>query len=348
MLFILDIDRQRIVTSAGSDAEATTVTGKRSTAGLIAIQIVQGGNLAVAEVDDLLLKFVAKDVGEYDQTPQVSATAFTWSTARLQYEATVNWNTTTLNARFGVQDAVDVISSGNESTEVITTSAAHGLAVNDRVWFPSLTGGSGITAAEGTWYYVKSVPSTTTFTLSATLGGATLDFTTAITAGSVRKDPEDVASIELAVELGWRFDAGDPWYSSENEITLTLRNNYIRDDDGTPDDPEDAAALTWLDENAVMHSQAQSLTVTSKGRANDNMQILCGALTGGGSSPLALDALITLNVLTTGFCAFVVTSNIFSVWQLQSGTTAEDSANGIVRPDDYHATNNARIWIRVL
>lgn len=82
-------------------------------------------------------------------------------------------------------DAVD-LTSGEADTEVITAAAAHGLLVNDRVIFPSLTGGSGLTAAS-VIYYVVSVPSTTTFTVSATEGGSAVNFTTDISAGSVQR-----------------------------------------------------------------------------------------------------------------------------------------------------------------
>ena len=87
------------------------------------------------------------------------------------------------------------ISSGEADDEIITTSAAHGLAVGDRVIFPTLTGGSGLTAATVA-YFVKTVPSTTTFTISATAGGSTQGFTTDITAGTVRKY-EDVQGIAV-------------------------------------------------------------------------------------------------------------------------------------------------------
>ncbi len=82
-------------------------------------------------------------------------------------------------------DAVD-LASGEADTEVITSDGAHGLLVNDRVIFPALTGGSGLTAAS-TIYHVVSVPSTTTFTVSATAGGSAANFTTDITEGSVQR-----------------------------------------------------------------------------------------------------------------------------------------------------------------
>lgn len=79
---------------------------------------------------------------------------------------------------------------GDATTNVIT-STGHNLSVNDTISFVTptsrdpndipLVGGAGITA--GTTYFVKSVPSPHTFTISATQGGAELDFTTDIAAG---------------------------------------------------------------------------------------------------------------------------------------------------------------------
>lgn len=67
---------------------------------------------------------------------------------------------------------------------VITTASAHGLIVGDPVSFTSLAGGAGL-ADDGTVYYVASVPSTTTLTVSATDGGSAVDITTDYTGGSI-------------------------------------------------------------------------------------------------------------------------------------------------------------------
>lgn len=110
------------------------------------------------------------------------------------------------------------IASGEADDEVITTSAAHGLLVGDRVTFPTLTGGSGLTAVSGV-YYVVSVPTSTTLTVSATSGGSAVNFTTDISAGTIQRyenvtgvfwEPRGVAVLagipenaqELAVQLG--------------------------------------------------------------------------------------------------------------------------------------------------
>lgn len=66
--------------------------------------------------------------------------------------------------------------TANASTNVLTTTYWHGLAVGNPVRFTTAgTLPSGLTA--GVTYYVRSIPSDTTLTLSATLGGAELDIT---------------------------------------------------------------------------------------------------------------------------------------------------------------------------
>lgn len=71
------------------------------------------------------------------------------------------------------------------------------------------------------------------------------------------------------------------------------------------------------------------------------------ALTGGAAG--ALDAIVTLNgAVASGQLALCVVSSVLSVWRFAAGTTAEDSAAGIVRPDDYNASTNAFIWTQIL
>lgn len=85
----------------------------------------------------------------------------------------------------GVIGADPTIVTGATSDTI--TSPAHGLAVNDPVVLWPVYGlalPTGIT--EGTIYYVKTAPDANTFTLSATLGGSTLDIT-AVGVGAVQK-----------------------------------------------------------------------------------------------------------------------------------------------------------------
>jgi hypothetical protein len=71
------------------------------------------------------------------------------------------------------------------STDLFTT-ATHGFAAGDAVFFSSLVGGAGL--VNGKRYYVIAAGLTATvFAVSATLGGASFDHTTNITGGTVAK-----------------------------------------------------------------------------------------------------------------------------------------------------------------
>lgn len=96
------------------------------------------------------------------------------------------------------------ITGGVAATDVITTAVDHGLTVGDRVIFPTLTGGTGLTPAT-VEYYVLTVPSSTTLTVSGTLGGAVADFSSAISAGTIRayEDVRGIACLESALLIGF-------------------------------------------------------------------------------------------------------------------------------------------------
>jgi hypothetical protein len=66
------------------------------------------------------------------------------------------------------------VTSINITTDVLTTTLNHGLAVNDQIRFLS-DNANGLT--EGQVYFVKTIPSQTDFTLSTSLGGSTLNIT---------------------------------------------------------------------------------------------------------------------------------------------------------------------------
>lgn len=73
-----------------------------------------------------------------------------------------------------------------EADDNLVTKAAHGLAANDRIYFVTLTGGTGLTA--GTNYYVISSGLTSsTFKVSTTQGGAEVNITVDYSAASYVK-----------------------------------------------------------------------------------------------------------------------------------------------------------------
>jgi hypothetical protein len=74
--------------------------------------------------------------------------------------------------------------TGTASTDLISLTA-HGYRDGDRIIFPALTGGSGLTA--GTTEYFVRDKTADTFKVSATVGGAAVNFTTDISAGTVKR-----------------------------------------------------------------------------------------------------------------------------------------------------------------
>lgn len=69
------------------------------------------------------------------------------------------------------------------------------------------------------------------------------------------------------------------------------------------------------------------------------------ALTGGASN--ALDSLPTAgsNMATGRILAFLLSGELV-FYQLQAGTTSEASP-GVIRPDDFHITDNQKVWVSV-
>jgi hypothetical protein len=97
--------------------------------------------------------------------------------------------------------------TGVASTDVITR-AAHGYENGQVIYFPSLTGGAGLSV--NTWYWVRD-RSADTFKVSAIPGGAPVDFTTDISAGQVRR----VSNGRIS---------GSHGVAGANVITLTATN----------------------------------------------------------------------------------------------------------------------------
>lgn len=76
--------------------------------------------------------------------------------------------------------------TGVAATDLFT-SAAHGFQIGDEVKFTALTGGAGITQTTQSYYVIASGLTTDDFRVSLTPGGATIDFTTDISSGTVSR-----------------------------------------------------------------------------------------------------------------------------------------------------------------
>lgn len=90
---------------------------------------------------------------------------------------------------------------------------SHGFSVGDVVVFPSITTTTGITV--NTRYYVKTVPSSSTFTISATSGGSTTTLTTDGT-GTVIRARE--FRLRMANQAGNNPDVKTTSFEGDNTI----------------------------------------------------------------------------------------------------------------------------------
>ena len=94
-----------------------------------------------------------------------------------------------LNGKFVPTDAdagTALAVTGVAATDIFT-STAHGYVAGDRVVFTSLTGGAGLSTNRD-YYVIAANLAANTFQVSATSGGAAVDFTTDVTVGTVRKN----------------------------------------------------------------------------------------------------------------------------------------------------------------
>lgn len=95
------------------------------------------------------------------------------------------------------------------TTGVLTVSAAHGLSIGNAVVLGTLTNGAPLVA--GVTYYVASVPTGTTLTLAATLGGAYIPTTTAGTSTSITQVtgayalaiPDPSTTLDFILGIDW-------------------------------------------------------------------------------------------------------------------------------------------------
>lgn len=105
-----------------------------------------------------------------------------------------------------IGDALEQLASGKFAKRVaknitavtadVITSAGHGYADGVPVIFPALTGGAGLTALAPV-YFVRDAAADT-FKVAATPGGAAVDITSAVTAGTVQRADYQALAWEAA------------------------------------------------------------------------------------------------------------------------------------------------------
>jgi hypothetical protein len=131
--------------------------------------------------------------------------------------------------------------TGEADNEVFTFGAAHGLLVDDRVYLTISSGGTGLTSG---YFFVKTVPSTTTLTLSTTRGGSTAAFSADIV-GTIGKK-ENITGI-FGTREGVAFKTGLPIDGLEAArafgIPTPVRDVVVTD----PDSGLSMVAYEWFE-----------------------------------------------------------------------------------------------------
>ncbi len=208
--------------------------------------------------------------------------------------------------------------------------------IDSPVWTPeNLPGGTAITIGlkeDGDYGDGALLAGTSTFTLNAETYTYTFTLplnTTAINTALNRLDEDDeneTPSLDCQFEVTYQIGGSGGWESSILPVSFLIYNDIIGGDEGTPtnaDDPDEyllkASGYEWLP------------TVTSK--------------TGGTS--IDLDAIPTVDRPVGGVVAFKdedAALNQVRLYRLETGTDAEDSPD-YIRPDDFNASTNAKVWV---
>jgi hypothetical protein len=161
---------------------------------------------------------------------------------------------------------------------------------------------------------------------------------------------EELPEITLMGEITWREGAGEP--TSTRTFLVVVENDVNRGYEGVPTDADPP------------YPAANTIEIkTAKGVANGYAPLDAGGkipvahlpggilidptitvLTGTGTNALAA---IISTTLPLNRVLGIVVGGTLSFYQLTGGTSATASP-GIIRPNDYHATTNARFWKQIL
>jgi len=125
------------------------------------------------------------------------------------------------------------------STDVLDSSTAHGLTVNDPVKFSTGTGALPAGLDVSMTYYVKTVPTTSSITVSDTVGGTVIDITSTGTAGWKVLAPSKsflCTSVISGTPIARYKDSTGTWQtatvSSSSGATVNISTRYL----GTTED----------------------------------------------------------------------------------------------------------------
>lgn len=134
-------------------------------------------------------------------------------------------------------------------------------------------------------------------------------------------DTNDEVNVTLMGEISWTIDGAV--YSTQ-QFSAVVANDILKGSEGPAIDVP-AEQLSWLAANGIVYDPA--ITGLTGGTATD------------------LDGIVTVGV-TVGRVQLVSLSQVLYLYELKAATTAESDPD-IIRPDDYNASTNAKVWALV-
>jgi hypothetical protein len=176
----------------------------------------------------------------------------------------------------------------------------------------------------------------------------TLQLNSALNVGS--PTAEEIPEVTLMGEITWREGVGEP--TSTRTFLVVVENDVNRGDEGVPQSAEPAYPATTNLELKINKGVANGYAPLDAGGKVPANHLPGGilidptitALTGTGSDALAA---IVSSTLPLNRVLGVIVGSTLSFYQLQAGTNATASP-GIIRPNDYNTTTNARVWKQIL
>lgn len=160
----------------------------------------------------------------------------------------------------------------------------------------------------------------------------------------------ELSEITLMGEITWREGSGQP--TSTRTFLVVVENDVNRGTEGVPQSAEPPYPLPGNVETkshkgvpngyAPLDANGKIPAIHSPGDSLIDPTIT--ALTGTGAHALAAIPSATMAIDRV---LGVVIGGSLSFYQLKAGTSATSSP-GILRPNDYHSTTNARFWRQIL
>jgi hypothetical protein len=311
MRLYVDLDLRQVVTGLGVKQPTATLYFTRGDGASLDIQFTRDGAVIDPGCDSVF--FVIKPAGVFDGSPLVLHTAFTKSGSGVTatWSGQPNFNNETLDAALGVGGAADVAS--------ITAAAEIGFILSG-----SQTTTRVVRAVIENDLYRGSELSPSAYPVgSAVTFYPTIVFLT------------DVVTISGAatakVNGTYVFDGTDWIKDADMRVLMTS-----------------TTATIWSldEEDSYFIGTGVGLTSPAGVATWGDGNIGSGPPYPVAATAPSLDLVSTVAVAVGVVVQFSL-GGILHTWQLQAGTTAESTAGGIVRPNDYNASTNAKIWSRL-